>query len=360
MGGAGIRTFDEFRDAVFQFRLSRIILTALELDLFTALGGREWPIPALARRVRADPRGLGILCRNLATAGLLQKRGDRYRASSFARRELNAKSPAFRSAYLDLIRTQWDDWSQLTDCVRKGQPVEREDPDEPEYRRRFSWAMHQRSLHVAPRVAAALDLKDARTLLDLGGGPGTYALAFLARHPQLQATVCDRPPALEVARELAAAVTYGRRLAYLPLDFMTRPIPGHYDVVWLSNVVHIYSPAENRRLFRKILRALVPGGRLLIQDAFTLDRHGLRPAEANLFAVTMLLFTETGNTYGAEETLAWLRQAGFRRARRLRLRNGAGIGRVGCWRRVGRADRDEQDRQEPGTDAVLARDHTGG
>jgi SAM-dependent methyltransferase len=319
-----IRGFDELRDAVFAFRRPRIILTALELDLFSAIGRRAWAVPALARKLDVSPRGLSILCRNLASAGLLTPVGVRYRNSPFAARELDATSPAFRSAYLDLIRTQWDDWSQLTDCVRTGRPVEHEDPDDPAYRRSFSWAMHQRSLEVAPRVARALDLRGARTLLDLGGGPGTYALEFLARNPGLRAAVCDRPPALEVARELAAKSRHGRRLDYLPVDFMCQPIPGRYDVVWLSNVIHIYGPEENRRLFRRILAALAPGGRLLIQDAFTLDQRGLQPAEANLFAVTMLLFTETGDTYDAEETCAWLRKAGFERVRRLRLRGAEG------------------------------------
>jgi SAM-dependent methyltransferase len=237
---------------------------------------------------------------------------------------LNARHKAFRGAYLDLLRSQWDDWSQLTSSVRQGRPVEHEDPDDPKYRRQFSWAMHQRSLEVAPQVAAQVNLKGTKTLLDLGGGPGTYALAFLARNPGLLATVCDRAPALSVARELAGSHRQGRRLSYLPLDFMSQRIPGRYDVIWYSNVLHIYSPAENQRLFRKLVSALTPGGRLFIQDAFLLDRQGLYPQEANLFAVTMLLFTPGGNTYGAAETGKWLRQAGFTRVRRVTLRKGTG------------------------------------
>jgi SAM-dependent methyltransferase len=208
--------------------------------------------------------------------------------------------------------------------VRKGKPLDHEDPDDPAYRRQFSWAMHHRSTGVAPQVAAQLNLRDAETLLDLGGGPGTYALAFLARNPKLRATVCDRAPALEVAREIAASLKDGRRLSYRPLDFMKQPIPGRYDVVWYSNVLHIYSPQENQRLFRQIVSALTPRGRLLIQDAFLFDRQGLHPAETNLFAVTMLLFTETGNTYRLDEITRWLRAAGFGKVRLIKLRAGTG------------------------------------
>lgn len=318
----GIRNFEEFRDAVAAYRLPRIILTALDLDLFTAMGARPWTMTALATRLRTSRRGLEILCRNLATAGLLEKQGNRYRNTRLGLCDLNAKSGRYRGAYLDLIRSHWDDWSQLTRSVRRGRPVEGDTPDDPAHRRRFSWAMHHRSKDIAPKVAAQIDLRGARSLLDLGGGPGTYALAFLARNPTLQATVCDREPALQVARALAGRVTQGRRLSYLPLDFMEQPLTGRYDVIWYSNVLHIYSPAENQRLFRRLARHVTPGGRLLIQDAFTTDRQGLTPAETTLFAVTMLLFTKSGNTYGLAETTRWLKAAGFPTVRRITLRGG--------------------------------------
>ncbi len=320
---ASVRTFGDFRDVVATYRLPRIIFTALDLDLFTAIGAASWTVPSLAKKLRVSARGLDILCRNLACAGLLIKSGSRYRNSPLASGELNKKSPAYRRAYLDLLRNHWDDWSKLTRSVRSGRPVGDNDaPDEPAYRRRFSWAMHHRSLDVAPKVAGQVDLRSARTLLDLGGGPGTYALAFLKRNPALRATVCDRAPALAVAREIAATVPHGKRLSYLPLDFVAKPIPGRYDVIWFSNVLHIYSPEENRRLFRKMARALALGGRLLIQDAFLHDANGLYPQEASLFAVTMLLFTDGGDTYSVRDTTAWLRQAGFGRVRTLRMRRG--------------------------------------
>jgi SAM-dependent methyltransferase len=320
-----IRTFDELRDMIAAYRLPRILLTALDLDLFTVVDRRAWTVPALAKRLRVNLRGLDILCRNLASAGVLIKQADRYRNGKMAATTLNARSDDYRGGYIALIRDQWTDWAQLTASVRSGRPVDgSNDPNDPEYRKQFSWAMHHRSLDVAPQVAAQLHLKGARTLLDLGGGPGTYALEFLKRNPALRATVADRSPALEVAKEIAAKVKHGRRLSYLPLDFIKRPIPGQYDVIWFSNVLHIYSTAENKTLFRKIASALAPGGKVLIQDAFLLDKQGLYPQEANLFAVTMLLFTEQGNTYRADETSRWLRDAGFQQVRRITLRNGTG------------------------------------
>jgi SAM-dependent methyltransferase len=255
-------------------------------------------------------------------AGLLKKKGETYRNSRLAATALNAHHPAYRGDYLRLITSHWADWGRLLESVKSGLPLDHDEPDEPDYRRRFTWAMHHRTLETAPKIAAQISLRGARTLLDLGGGPGTYAMAFLAKNPALRATVCDRPAALDVAKEIASTHRAGTRLSYLPLDVITEDIPGAYDVIWYSNVLHIYSPQENQAVFRRAATALNPGGRLLIQDAFLHDRDGLFPEEASLFAVSMLLFTERGNTYTAADTKAWLTDAGFERIKVLRMKKG--------------------------------------
>jgi len=317
-----ITTFEDLRDAISAYRLPRILIGALELNLFTAIGTDAWTVPDLARKVEVSERGLAILCRNLAMAGLLKKNGETYTNSRLGTTALNEHHPAYRGDYLRLLVSHWADWGRLLESVKTGLPLDHNEPDEPDYRRRFTWAMHHRTLETAPKIAAQINLRGARSLLDLGGGPGTYAMAFLARNPGLRATVCDRPAALDVAKEIAATHKAGARLSYLSLDVMEEDIPGAYDVIWYSNVLHIYSPTDNQALFRRALGALNSGGRLLIQDAFLHDREGLFPEEASLFAVSMLLFTEKGNTYSAAETRAWLRDAGFERIKILRMKKG--------------------------------------
>lgn len=322
MTAPSITNIETFRDVLVAYRLPRVILTALELDLFTTLAGRTRTVAQLARILDVSERGLDILCRNLATCGLLKKRGGTYCNSPFAATGLNATHPKYRGAYVNLLKNQWADWSKLTETVRSGRPVDHDEPEAPGYRRQFTWAMHHRSIDVAVRIAGQMDLSRERTLLDLGGGPGTYAMAFLACHPKLKATVCDRAEALEVAKEIAAKHKARKRLSYLSLNFMDEPLSGQYDAVWYSNVLHIYSPEENQALFRRILPALTPGGRLIIQDAFLHGREGLYPQEASLFAVSMLLFTERGNTYSLRETARWLHEAGYVKIRPIKRKKG--------------------------------------
>ncbi|MFZ1745527.1 MAG: class I SAM-dependent methyltransferase [Nitrospirales bacterium] len=319
-----IKSFKQFRDAIYAFRLPRIIFSALDLNLFTKMEDRDWTIPELAKRVRVSQRGLAILCRNLASAGLLVKSQSGYRLAPFSKRYLQESSSDFQGDYLVLMQRQWSEWSHLTEVIRVGQPLDSQEPETTEYRRSFSWAMHYRSIQPAREVAQQISLKADRTLLDLGGGPGTYALAFLAQNPTLHATVMDRSAALDVARMLAEQSSLGTRLTYQAGDFLIARISGTYDVVWYSNVLHIYSPTDNLKIFKKIKRILNPGGRLLIQDTFLQNPNELQPLEANLFAVSMLLYTQRGNTYSVRDVREWLQRAGLTRSRVLHLKKGTG------------------------------------
>lgn len=319
-----IRTFAQFRDAIYAFRLPRILMTALELDLFSLMGNGSWSIGRLATALHASERGVSILCRNLASAGLLIKKGAQFRNSRLGATLLNRHHADFRGAYLDLLHQQWKDWSSLTASVKSGKPGDADAPDDPAYRKSFTWAMHHRSIEAAAQVARQVTFRGARTLLDVGGGPGTYAMAFLAKNANLHATVWDRPAALDVAQDIARSSRQRGRFHVRAGDFLKDPVPGSFDVMWLSNVIHIYSPRENIALLRKLRAALRSGGRLLVQDTFLTDSEGLFPQETNLFAVTMLLFTETGNTYSARDVEKWLRQAGLSRVKRIHLQKGTG------------------------------------
>ena len=319
-----IQSFKQFHDVVYNFRVSRIIFTALDLDLFNIMGRRTLTIPQLSKQLHTSHRGLEIICRSLASTGLLIKSQAGYRASTFAITYLQKNSKEFRGDYLALMQRQWKEWSRLTEVVTSGIPVDSQEPETPEYRRSFTWAMHHRSQEPAQQVAKQVSMKTVRSLLDLGGGPGTYALAFLKANPQLQATVMDRPAALEVAQILAKQASVESRLSLQAGNFINDKIAGTYDIVWYSNVLHIYSPPENLKVFRKIRRALKPGGRLIIQDTFLQDPQGLRPLETNLFAVTMLLYTDTGNTYPLQDVRTWLHKAGLNRTRLIHLQKGTG------------------------------------
>lgn len=113
-----------------------------------------------------------------------------------------------------------------------------------------------------------MKLNRVETLLDLGGGPGTYAMAVLARHPKLKPTICDRPAALEVAKEIAARHKARKRLSYLSVDFMDEDLPDimiWYGVPMCSTFIH---PTKTKHCFGGSFRCFLPVGSLSFRMHF--------------------------------------------------------------------------------------------
>jgi SAM-dependent methyltransferase len=167
------------------------------------------------------------------------------------------------------------------------------------------------TLELAPQVVAQLDLNGVRRLLDIGGGPGTYARAFLDTYPQLQeVSIFDLPFALAVASERLAGFKRRDAVHLVPGDFHHDPLGSGFDAIWISQVLHSQDEAGCRRLIGKAIQALNPGGRLFIHE-FLLDDSQTQPLTAALFAVHMLVMTAAGRTYSGREVAGWLRERGL-------------------------------------------------
>ena len=181
--------------------------------------------------------------------------------------------------------------------------------DQEESARRLTMLLAGRARNVAPVLAERLPLPDARLLLDVGGGTGLYSIAWLQRHPELRAVVWDRAEVLKVAAEMAVAHGVADRLECRAGDMFQDPVPGTPDVVLLSNVLHDWDVPECRALVRRCAAALLPGGRLLIHDAFLNDALD-GPLPIALYSAALFSLTE-GRAYSAAEYRAWLTEAGL-------------------------------------------------
>ena len=98
---------------------------------------------------------------------------------------------------------------------------------------------------------------------------------------------------------------------------------GYLTIIY-SNVLHIYSKRQNKFLFKKIYKALEPGGRFILGDLF-LDIDRLKPYNAALFSLTMLLYTASGRTYSFKETEYLLKESGFYKFKRYKMSKGNSI-----------------------------------
>ncbi len=175
--------------------------------------------------------------------------------------------------------------------------------------RSFTLTLAGRARNVAPVLAERLPLPNARRLLDVGGGTGLYSIAWLQRHPELQAIVWDRPEVLKVTRETASAYGVSDRMEFLEGDMLVDPLPDDVDVILLSNVLHDWDVPECQALLNRCADALPPDGRLLIHDVFlndTLDG----PLPIALYSAALFTLSE-GRAYSAAEYREWLRNAGL-------------------------------------------------
>ncbi|MBM4130358.1 SAM-dependent methyltransferase [bacterium] len=302
---------------------------AVRLDLFTRLADGPLATAELAARAGADERGAQRLLEALAALGLVARDDDgRWSAAPAARRHLARGAPAHLGHIIAHHHFLMEAWARLPEAVRAGAPVRERSShhEDAEAREAFLLGMQDLASLAAPRVAAAVDLDGRRRLLDLGGGPGTYAIHFCLRHPGLRATICDLPATRPVAERAIAAHGLADRIAFAPADYNLEPVPGGFDAAWLSHILHGEGPAGAAALLRKAAGALEPGGLLLVQE-FILDDDRLGPPHPALFGLNMLVGTPDGQSYSGAELTAMMAAAGVRGARRLPLElpNGAGI-----------------------------------
>ena len=177
----------------------------------------------------------------------------------------------------------------------------------------FIEAMDDVSRSLAPQLVRRIGPPPFRHLLDIGGGPATWTIAFLRAAPSASATLFDLPHTMPIARRHVAAAGLQQRVRFVAGDLdSSRPLPRGADLAWISAIVHMYSRAENRELFRKTHAALAAGGTVLIRD-IVMSESRIAPAGGAMFAINMLVNTPKGGTFTFGELSEDLRAAGFRK-----------------------------------------------
>lgn len=291
------------------YRPAAMIMAAVRSGLFDALAdGPRTPAEAAAAR-GLDPRATDILLHGLAALGIVHKRQDAFALDEGAAPLLLSGSPQTQASIIGHNLTMMRAWAQLDTVLATGAPAPRPERSGQELRD-FILGMENVSRRSSAEVAERIDLGGARLLLDLGGGPGTAALVFARRWPQLRCVVFDLPGPVAIAREQIAAAGLTDRVETRTGDFHADPLGEGYDVVYVSNIIHQMGDEETLALLRACAAALVPGGRLLLKDFFLEDDRVTPPAAA-LFSVNMLAGTDRGKAYTRRETEDLLRQAGF-------------------------------------------------
>jgi ubiquinone/menaquinone biosynthesis C-methylase UbiE len=288
---------------------------AVQTGVADALAKGPVSADELAGRLKLDRRGVGLLLTALAGLGLLQIQSGQYNLVPEAAPLLAADGPQSMGNAVLHLADMVADWSGLAQCVKSGQPARRRaraegdgapDPEAAHFYR----AMRDIARRQASGLAARLGLKPGQRLLDLGGGPGVYGHTFAEEIPGLRVFVFDLDQAKEFFHEEGARHNPAVPPRFLAGDFRSDPLGGPYDVVWISQVLHGSGPDTCAALIKAAAHALAPGGALWVQE-FVVDPAGKSNPFPALFSLNMLVNTESGQAYTAQEIGLFMTQAGL-------------------------------------------------
>ena len=284
------------------FVSSRVILTAVNLGIFDSLK-KAISAAELSRKLKTDPRATGILLDALTAIGLVIKsREGKYRNSPLSNRYLIKGLRLYQGDIIKHASTMWENFSALDEVVKTGRPARRGFDHES-----FIMGMHNLTVLRSEGLIKAVGLKGVGTMLDLGGGPGTNAIAMAKKG--VRATVFDLPETIKIARKVARKE--GAKIAFKSGDFHRDDIGSGYDLILVSQIVHAFSASENMALLHKCRAALNPGGRVVVHE-FPIDETMTSPPQSALFSVNMLVGTEKGRCYSPNEIKRWLTDTGFK------------------------------------------------
>ncbi|HXI03855.1 MAG TPA: methyltransferase, partial [Candidatus Saccharimonadales bacterium] len=301
------------------YQESRIVLTAIELDVFTAAGSGS-TAPEIGKKIRADARATELLLDALVALRLLGKSGGRYSATPVTERFLSARGERDARAAMRHQSSLWPRWARLTECVRTGTAVDYKEMSDrgDEWTQPFIAAMHLNAGERARVVIPAVGPAGIRKMLDVGGGSGAYSIAFAKASPDLRAEIFDLETVLPITRRHIEEAGLSDRVTTRAGDLRIDSFGSGFDLVLLSAICHAFDEAENRDLVRRCHEALAAGGRLVIQD-FILDEDRTSPRMAALFSINMLVGTPGGRSYSESEYAEWMKAAGFAEVRRVPL-----------------------------------------
>lgn len=285
---------------------SRILLTANNLRIFEYLKSPK-TVGELVSIIKTDLRATEILLDALTSFKLLKKSSKKYQNALRANRFLTIDSPYYHGNIIKHLDIIWDNWSELDLVIKTGKPVKKHYEHES-----FIKGMHDISKLKASKVIKLMGLRGVKRALDLGGGPGTYAIEMAKRG--VHVTIFDLPETIEIAQDIIKKEPLREEnlIDFIPGDVLKDDIGSNYDLIFISQLLHAFSYEDNAKIIKKSAEALNQKGRIVVQE-FYIDNSHANPVRSAIFSVNMLIQTEGGRCYSPAEIKKWLIQAGLKR-----------------------------------------------
>jgi hypothetical protein len=316
----------------FAFWSSKALLTAVELGVFTRLGGRRLTGAELGGELGLHPRAIADFFDALVAMKFLQRDGDgpdaRYSNTPESALYLDRNSSRYVGAVLDMLNERlFKFWHDLPEALRTGMPQ-----NETKHGRKgifetiyeeipklegFLGGMTGASRVNFEALADAFDFSGYTTLCDVGGATGLLCTEVADKHPHLRCVSFDLPSVEPIAKRHITAVGLNDRVRTASGDFLKDPLP-KADVITMAMVLHGWNLENKKRLIRAAYDALPEGGAFiaiesLIDDARRENVFGL------LMSLNMLIEFGDAFDFSGADFRGWCGEIGFKRFDVIRL-----------------------------------------
>lgn len=318
---------------------AKVLLSAVELGLFTTLNSRAMTGSELQAALQLHPRANPDFFDSLVAPRFLQRDGEgpqaRYRNSEETALFLDRSQPQYIGGILEMANARlYRFWADLTEALRTGQPQNEikstgnsmfaELYSKPERLEQFMDAMSGISAGNFAAFADKFDFSRYQTLCDVGGATGQLSMIVARRHPHLRCISADLPPATQIAERKIAAAGLGDRVRAQALDFFAEPLP-KADVITMGLILHDWNLERKLHLIRAAYEALPKGGAFvvienLIDDARRENAFGL------MMSLNMLIEFGDAFDYTGADFAGWCRDVGFSRTEIIPLGGPASAG----------------------------------
>ena len=291
------------------YRNSRILLTAIEFNLFTKLNGKLKTSKEIADLLLTDQNATDRFLNALCALGFLRKVKDKFYNTNESSQYLVKGKPNYLGT-LEHNVFLWKSWNTLTDAVKEGKSVIIRNKENKDWTEAFIAAMHSRAKKQAGIIPYLIDLSNTGTVLDVGGGSGIFSMGLVKAKEGLIATVFDLPDVIPLTEKYIKNEGLENRIKTIAGNYLVDDFPGKFDLIFLSAIIHSNSPEDNLSLIKKCTESLNRNGQLVIKD-FIMNENRIEPENGALFALNMLVNTMAGDTYTEKEVTGWMIESGL-------------------------------------------------
>ncbi|MCI0598306.1 MAG: acetylserotonin O-methyltransferase [Beijerinckiaceae bacterium] len=307
----------------FGFWGAKVLLSAVEIGLFTELANGPADLSTLSRRLRLNGRSARDFLDALVALKLLDRDDGRYSNTQETDMFLDRGKPSYAGGLLEMANARlYGSWGSLTEALKTGQNQSEatETSDlfaelyaDPAKLRGFLSAMSGVSLGAASAIAAKFPWANYKSFADIGTAQGMVPVTIASAHPHLSGAGFDLPQVKPIFEEFVAKRGLSDRVNFLSGNFFTDPLPPA-DVLIMGHILHDWDLSEKRMLLQKAFAALPKNGALIIYEAL-IDDERRENAFGLLMSLNMLIETRGGFDFTGADCQGWMREAGYSRCR---------------------------------------------